>query len=308
MRITPAVIFSAIILSTTGFTSAFAAEQQYSTLQHSDTYIYDAWTELNSDLDGDSYYQNFTLFIHADTHNESASLYAKIYLKGSSEEAYLATTDTFTISSDESSDHYEFNVHLVQYHSRDYYQVIIDLYDANTDEFLSTYSNDPDLWDLPLESESLDVLYTQTLSLFEFDISPIHDYDADGYSRDYNFYLDLDINTGSQTVYVELLSRSFGGHWEQETITHSFTVSGQSSADSISMDIQWTNGHYPDEYEFMINVYSLADNSLTLSSRENYTYLLESNDYDHSEHYVGGIQLVSLLTMFGILAFRKKDY
>jgi len=124
-----------------------------------DQWIYDAGVELYDDFDGDGYYRYLLVWLDADTYLEDTYVYAVLYLSIDGEifEEYAATDD-FLISGSSSFDEYEIETELVSGYPAGYYDVLIELYDADhgilVDEFGPVESSELSL--LPLEDAEYD--------------------------------------------------------------------------------------------------------------------------------------------------------
>lgn len=121
--------------------------------------IFDAKSELSWDDDGDGYYHRLRVTFDADVDFGDAFVYAKLYLsyEGGPWNHYF-TTDVFHILEDASYDDYEVTTRLLDGYPSGYYEVLIELYDADWDEYVASYGPDEDtaLRDLPLEDQEWD--------------------------------------------------------------------------------------------------------------------------------------------------------
>ena len=125
--------------------------------------IYDAYTELFEDFDGDGFYQTFSVTFDADlyTHHfdDQALVYADLYLsRNGGPWMHYFTTDTFYIYGDNSDDQYEVYTTLNNGYLTDNYDVLIDLYEVGYSDSVATYSayDSDNLFALPLESSNFD--------------------------------------------------------------------------------------------------------------------------------------------------------
>lgn len=140
-------------------------ESRSSNYHHSFS-IYNAFSYLLDDYDGDGYYQTFSVVFDADLLSysayDSADVYAELYLsKNGGPWIYYYTTDNFIIYGDSEDDEYEVITTLHQGFDSDNYDVLIDLYEVGYDDIVATYSSDDNnaLYALPLESSELDIEY-----------------------------------------------------------------------------------------------------------------------------------------------------
>lgn len=138
-----------------------------SSFSHYDSFsIYNAVSYLLDDIDGDGYYQSFSIVFDADFYSTSpvdyANVYAELYLsRDGGPWIHYYTTDIFTIHGESEEDEYEVISTLEQGFINDTYDILIDLYDADYDELVVSYNSDDDnaLYALPLESNNFDQLY-----------------------------------------------------------------------------------------------------------------------------------------------------
>lgn len=124
-----------------------------------DSWVYDATTALFDDYDQDGYYSYLRVRFDADSLYDEAWLYAEIYLSADGNAwELLHTTDDFAVWGQSPDDEYEVETSLVSGYSTGLYDVLIDLYDADTgvlvDEFGPNESSAFSL--LPLEDTARD--------------------------------------------------------------------------------------------------------------------------------------------------------
>lgn len=119
-----------------------------------ESYVYDGSTDLFSDRDQDGYYHHLRVTFDADTILGTANLYAVVYLSadGNAWER-LFTTDDFAIRGAAPDDDYEVETDLVSGYSTGVYDVLVELYDARTNELVDAFgpNESSDFSALPLE-------------------------------------------------------------------------------------------------------------------------------------------------------------
>jgi hypothetical protein len=129
------------------------------TSDNHDFTLYDASTELISDFNYDGFYHRFSVTFDADTIYDVAYVYAKIYLsyEGGPWNHY-ATSDDYHIYLDNEDDTMTIETELDDGFSPGYYDVRIELYDADHNEWLLSYGpyDDASLSALPLEDSYYD--------------------------------------------------------------------------------------------------------------------------------------------------------
>src|SRR5262245_30658621 len=130
-----------------------------------ESWIYDATTDIYVDSDNDGYYRFLRVRLDADTIHTLTDVYAEIYLSadGDSWELLYATKD-FSIWGTDDDDDYEVETELVSGYSTGLYDVLVELYDSETGEFLDDYgpNESPDFSMVPLEDSGRDgIVVTQ---------------------------------------------------------------------------------------------------------------------------------------------------
>ncbi|MES9833937.1 MAG: choice-of-anchor H family protein [Candidatus Thiodiazotropha sp. DIVDIV] len=131
------------------------------TVQHLglDYSIFDAQTVISRDDDDDGYYHRLSVTFDADVSSGRAWVYARLYLslEGGPWNHYY-TTETFPIDADSTHDDYEVVTRLLDGYPSGYYDVLIELYDADDELWVSEYGpyDDQDLAVLPLEDSYRD--------------------------------------------------------------------------------------------------------------------------------------------------------
>ncbi len=130
--------------------------------------IYEGFSQLIEDYDGDSYYQTFSVTFDADLVNHGAHVeavvYAELYLSenGGPWEHYYST-DSFVIHGESTDDEFEVYSTLGQGFTTNHYDVLIDLYEEGYPNIVASYSSDDSnsLYGLPLESSDYDLAYVE---------------------------------------------------------------------------------------------------------------------------------------------------
>ena len=128
----------------------------------SDITIYDASTTLISDFDDDGFYHRFSVGIDVDTLSSTSWVYAKLYLSYEGGPwNYYASSDDFHIHGDSELDIYVVETELADGFPPGYYDIRIELYDAEYGDWLLSYGpyDDDSLSALPLEDSVYDDVY-----------------------------------------------------------------------------------------------------------------------------------------------------
>jgi hypothetical protein len=126
---------------------------------YGDSWVYEATTEVFSDGDGDGYYRYLRVRFDADTIYTYSYIYAEIYVSadGTAWE-HLYSTQDFAVWGSDPDDDYEVETELVSGYSTGLYDVLIELYDADTGELVdeSGPNESPEFSLLPLEDSVRD--------------------------------------------------------------------------------------------------------------------------------------------------------
>ncbi|RPI62276.1 MAG: GlyGly-CTERM sorting domain-containing protein [Lysobacterales bacterium] len=128
---------------------------------YGDSWIYDATADIFADRDSDGYYSYLRVRFDADTIYDETYVYAEIYVSadGTAWE-HLYSTNDFAIWGSDPDDDYEVETELVSGYSTGLYDVLVELYDADTGELLDEYGpNESPLFSMvPLEDAERDGL------------------------------------------------------------------------------------------------------------------------------------------------------
>ena len=127
-----------------------------------DITIYDASTTLISDFDDDGFYHRFSVGIDVDTISSTSWVYAKLYLSYEGGPwNYYASSNDFHIHGDSALDIYVVETELAEGFPAGYYDIRIELYDAEYGDWLLSYGpyDDDSLSALPLEDSVYDDVY-----------------------------------------------------------------------------------------------------------------------------------------------------
>jgi hypothetical protein len=128
-----------------------------------DSWVYEATTDIFADRDGDGYYRFLRVQFDVDTIFTEAWVYAEIYLSadGTAWE-HLYSTQDFEIFGSDPDDDYEVETELVSGYSTALYDVLIEIYDADTGELVDEFgpNESPEFSLLPLEDSGRDGIIT----------------------------------------------------------------------------------------------------------------------------------------------------
>jgi MYXO-CTERM domain-containing protein len=124
-----------------------------------DSWVYDATTEIYADRDADGYFRYLRVVFDVDSIYAEAWVYAEIYLSADGIAwELLYSTDDFAVWGSDPDDDYEVETELVSGYSTALYDVLIEIYDADTGELVDEFgpNESPDFSVLPLEDAGRD--------------------------------------------------------------------------------------------------------------------------------------------------------
>jgi len=126
---------------------------------YGDSWVYEATTDVFADRDADGYFRYLRVQFDVDTIYTESFVYAEIYLSadGNSWE-HLYSTQDFAVWGSDPDDDYEVETELVSGYSTGLYDVLIEIYDADTGELVDEFgpNESPEFSVLPLEDADRD--------------------------------------------------------------------------------------------------------------------------------------------------------
>lgn len=230
--------------------------------------IYSVWWANQVDNDDDGYYYSAQLSFDVDVNSGTHAIYARISYKSYLNSTYLTyyTTETFEITDYNASDAYWVymgtpNTEL----SHGIYDFKIDIYDADTDEWLVMKGpeQDSDLDNVYVETAAEDGSSSETYSVYNAWWTDAVDNDGDEYPWYRKLNMDIDCSSGTHNIYVKVLYKyASGSTWTDYFETGVFAITEYSSGDAIWVAIGSPNaelGHTL--YDFRIDVYKEGGSS-----------------------------------------------
>ena len=132
-------------------------------------WIYESWVTLKQDIDYDGYHSTFSIEFDADTIFTRAPVYAVLYLGKDGVYDAIHVSSEFYIYSEDSTDTFTIESSLVSGFPSSEYDILLELYDADT-EVLVAYTDaydDSALAYLPLESKNNEYIVEDTVVIVE---------------------------------------------------------------------------------------------------------------------------------------------
>lgn len=215
--------------------------------------IYDAWTELNYDFDGDGYFSEFTVNFDADFSGGYADVFADLYLsRDGGPWVHFATTDVFTIYSSDSDDDYSVTTLLNYGFPTGNYDVLIDLFEYGYAGVVDTVG--PNTFDslalLPLEDDEHELNSNDTLITYV--ASEIaEDLDADGFYTSLTLEYDIDTTKAGALVYAEIQLTNVDTFAQATTSTEDFILGNQTEIVELILEAGYQAGWYDVEIRLL---------------------------------------------------------
>lgn len=121
--------------------------------------VHSSQVDLVWDQDYDGYFQQFVVAFDADVPAGQNEVFAKLYLSFEGGPwNYVYTTRSFRLDGSSSSDEYRIETVLDEGYPTGYYDVLMEFYDAESGEYLTSYGPNEDLglYAVPLEDQGRD--------------------------------------------------------------------------------------------------------------------------------------------------------
>lgn len=283
----------------------------------SDVSVFDAQTYLVTDLDGDGFYREFELVLDLDTYGLDREVYLKLYYRSNgSDWLLLDTSSPFWISGQSSQDAWQGIYTLTSGFRSDWYEIAVDVYDAQTDEWLVTVegSDDLDLYDLPLEDRWADG-DVEGFALTELTRELSIDDDLDGFYQQFYFDVLAQWQGQSRRVHATLYSRGSDGQWYREA-TSVATLLHDGDNVRFVFDGGWQSGYPTDYYDFLIDLVDADTGAVLMTVGPENVPLsqapMESADWDEQvtevvvTTTVGGSMGLYLFGLLGLLGVARR--
>lgn len=292
---------------------------QLNVLQNSaDVWVYDASIEWLEDADSDYFYSSLNLVLDVDSLYTTTNIFSEIYYREAGGSwTWLASTQNFEISGQQSNDSYILNLTFNAGFNPDNYDLLIDVYDADSQQFLTTYSSadDVDLSQLPLEDQSWDFYAGLNISLDSYDLSLYSDLDADGYFSGYEFSASVTNHNYARNLQLNLYSRDSQSDWFLELEGAAVWVEHNDQVQwhySVDLEVNYS----PDQYDFLIELVD-ADTGEFIKDYGPELALLSQRSLESKEQdipprtevtveYSGGSTSTMFLSLLVLVALLKK--
>ncbi len=282
--------------------------------------FYSVSSYLNSDLDGDGFYSDFTLDFDVDYDNGYADIYAVLYYSydgGPWIEYYI--TDVVTIFNDDSADSFSINSTLNSDFPTGEYDILIDLYEQGSAGIVASISSEEvnDLSALPLEDQQHESNSQQgQISYIASSLSG--DYDADEFYTDLTLEYDIDSVYSGDTVYTEVVLTNRDEGWYEVLSTEYFTLESQTEF----VDLTFNSGFPAGWYDIEVNVIHRFTKDVIATAGSEFSSLvslpIESVDNDNYSEYTthstqtdvvvtGSFSWIVILFAFMVLVFRQEN-
>ncbi|GAC23177.1 hypothetical protein GMES_0877 [Paraglaciecola mesophila KMM 241] len=126
-------------------------------------WVYDAYVSLHTDSDYDGYYHHFSVDFDVDSVYARSEVYARLYLGVNDVFREYHTTGDFYIEGDITEDQITVETEILSGFYPDDYEILIEIYDAYTNELVAVSDgySDADLYLLSIESQDKEVIYVE---------------------------------------------------------------------------------------------------------------------------------------------------
>ncbi|TQV71377.1 hypothetical protein FLL45_19670 [Aliikangiella marina] len=288
--------------------------------------IYDAWTTLEFDYDGDGYFSEFTVTFDVDNSGGYSDIYAEMYLsRDGGPWIHLNTTEVFTIYGND-SDAYSVTTLLNYDFPTGYYDLVIDVYEAGYTGIVATAgpADFYGLQSLPLEDDEHELSSNDTqISYVASTIAD--DFDRDGFFTALTLEYDIDTLDAGRLVYSEVDLTNVDTFERVTLATEDYFVGNQTEF----LDLILETGYQAGWYDIEIRVVDSVTGEVIANAAQEFAGLiqlpLESINYDNfvdnpvvnqGDVYVGDAVIVHesgggsfgwmLLALFGLIPVRRK--
>ena len=139
------------------------------TVLNNEFWIYESWITLENDIDYDGYHSTFSIEFDADTIFNQVPVYAVLYLGANGAYDAIHVSSEFYIYGEDSTDTFTIESTLVSGFPPNEYDILLELYDAETEELVAFTDgyDDGALAFVPLESENNEYTVEETVVIVE---------------------------------------------------------------------------------------------------------------------------------------------
>ncbi len=229
-------------------------------------WIYSVDITMEEDPNHNGFYNRVIVDFDVDTIYDHEKLYAVLSLTDPDGQSFdYFVTDDFNIYGESEDDSYQVDTLLTNNWPADYYDLSIHIYDAYSHDevaYVDKYDAEQ-MANLTLESLDYEYANPQYLSVFKTELLLLRDLDGDGFYRDFNLELDVDVNFGQRDVYAEIYSSDDDYHWQHLYTSDVFRLDGSSILDAQQWHIELLSGYGRDYYDLKIKIVD-ADEHKTL--------------------------------------------
>ncbi|MEC8813799.1 MAG: hypothetical protein CSH49_10145 [Alcanivorax sp.] len=326
-KISGSIISNPEKTQTMGVARGLSLETTSNRYSDSSVRVYDVWFNMVADTDGDGYYHQFEVNFDIDSELYRQDIYVVGELAGASRQI-LFQTETYMLSGDSGDDTYQARVLLTEGYPSQAYELILNIYSAETDSLLLQYDGDNDsrLRSLFLEDNTQEEAGYDRVTLYELGFELSADQDGDGFYTQLEVELDADAPGQERNVYVRLSLIDGYGRWYNISTSNLFRLYDYSSNDRYTTRVVLDYGFDPATYQLGVEIFDAETENLLLSSTAPSTtpLTMESTDWDNDwdndysvtveeEYRVSGsggsssLFLLFLLGLFLLAAHRNKS-
>lgn len=260
------------------------------------------------DEDNDGYTQDINFTFDFDTSYQRLPVYVDLILVDEQHHTTkLTTSSDFVLNSDSLADKQRFDITVDELLLTGYYQLLINIYDANNHQLIDIidYRNNQGLDALRLEGHKYD--HHDTFSLFNHYYNTSIDQDNDGYDQRIELTLDLDSIYDNQQLQANI---RLDGRLLYSSSP--FTIYGNSTSDTQKFDLLIPSQFLTGTYELTAEITEVTSHYSEHTTSFDLGYVSVESDYNdqpiHTDviiHDSGSMHWIFLLGA-GVIAILRR--
>lgn len=289
-------------------TAQQSAQKIKKTSRHNVVWLDSLTTTSLLDEDNDGYSQDINFTFDFDTSYQQLPVYVDLMLVDEQRHTTkLTTSSDFVLNSDSLADKQRFDITVDEHLLTGYYQLLINIYDANNHQLIDVvdYRNNQGLDELRLEGHKYD--HHDTFSLFNHSYNTSIDRDNDGYDQRVELTLDLD------SIYdVQQLQANIRLDGRLLYASAPFTIYGSSTSDVQTFDLLVPSQFHTGTYELTAEITQVISHYSEHTTSFDLGYVSIESDYNdqpvHTDviiHDSGSMHWIFLLGAGVVLMLRR---
>ncbi|WP_435276492.1 choice-of-anchor H family protein [Psychrobium sp. nBUS_13] len=280
-------------------TAQQSAQKIKKTSRHNVVWLDSLTTTSLLDEDNDGYSQDINFTFDFDTSYQQLTVYVDLMLVDEQRHTTkLTTSSDFALNSDSLADKQRFDITVDEHLLTGYYQLLINIYDANNHQLIDVvdYRNNQGLDDLRLEGHKYD--HHDTFSLFNHFYNTSIDQDNDGYDQRVELTLDLDSLYGNQQLQANI---RLDGRLLYASAP--FTIYGSSTSDVQTFDLLVPSQFHGGTYALTAEITQVSSHHSEHTTTFDLGYVSVESDYNdqpiHTDVIIHDSGCMHWLFLFG---------